>query len=1160
MNGYVEDVMSNGSSSEPIQTRDSGALATPGVGFGPPQRELRLVVEGVRQWLIGLDTGRAPTTRLGVITGNSGAGQQETLAAVRDGSRRLGVRVIHITCSPPVIASGACGDLVRQLLAITEGETDEKHHGFARDVYLELRKIFPGGDDRRGHLLPSLGWPLDRVRLVDAVSRALLDVSARAPLVVIWDNFKDADPLTREVFAQTVRMLCLRKGQPSLPRLFMMVSVPADDSLDSLVTNFQQEFKALTAFTVKARGYARDDLRYVARGLLGDELPLSLREQVLRATAGNVRLILWLLRDWRDSGEKRSVRQRVRSLGSSFAQIVRNRYGQSSKTLQQLIQTLAILGGAFPLPVVFASAALDDVETDGEGEATEPEERLLKERGLMQQLVESGWAIGSDRVSPEMPLAESSNWYGIADLEVAEIILQEMPYSERQSAHLRVAEALSSFPTFDVSWSPQVLYHLVSAEADLTARPEALDYLRTVVSPFDALDLLHEVLQGPTGAPLRRTTQWQLVEGELLEVTDQVGAAIDVYQSLRDRCEDPGERARYGRKIGRLFGSLGQWDDALREFDSALKELDGKKSRLERLKLLVALAQAQLEVQKFDDCRKLVEECCAIVESEGLNSDDDYLEVLRLALEVSAGADGKESGQEREFYRLERRRECSDVAGCFQSLTRIAQLAKQQRDWEAATGYLSEALDVAISSGSRTMVAQAQRSLGILWKERNDYALALEHLQEARTVFHELADDSMVHNLNGLLMILELQGGRLGAAGESAKIVAETWPDAQTQDNRRCWPRSGAERAELVADLTGRLASRRAAEGIDTRVLLPELLFDVGELNSAADYCLQIAKDGAGLDRTTVGGSGAASLLTLGRIQALRGQFDDGLRSIHRSLKEQGRQPDRQTLLSAYNEAAAIYLERADLTRAYRYSVRGLHLALDYQLLGSTSHALEGLTKFFADCGVPKIALTFGYVALELSDFDEDPRLELRLRRLLSFLEELHGRESECDVHMERMRKLAHLVDLPVETCRMQLDSGWIHCLRQEFDEALCLARQGIEMARSMGLHTVLDSLLHLIGTIDSAVANPRKNVIRALDVLEQALHGAEAHRRPRLRWQVLQAIGSIYSARGNEDIAQGYLARAGEVEAVVFGVLPPELSALSWHHPADRQLSGARR
>jgi hypothetical protein len=97
-----------------------------------------------------------------------------------------------------------------------------------------------------------------------------------------------------------------------------------------------------------------------------------------------------------------------------------------------------------------------------------------------------------------------------------------------------------------------------------------------------------------------------------------------------------------------------------------------------------------------------------------------------------------------------------------------------------------------------------------------------------------------------------------------------------------------------------------------------------------------------------------------------------------------------------------------------------------------------------------------------------------------------------------------------------------------------------------------MDELLYLVGVIESAAANPRKNFLRALEVLEQALQGAESRNRPRLRWEVLQAMARIYRERGKPEPAAEYDARARELEATVFSSVPRELRGLVWRSRAE--------
>ena len=57
-----------------------------------PQRELRLLVDGIRQWLFSLTARGATPKCWGLIQGKMGRGQHEILTAMRDFSQRLGIQ------------------------------------------------------------------------------------------------------------------------------------------------------------------------------------------------------------------------------------------------------------------------------------------------------------------------------------------------------------------------------------------------------------------------------------------------------------------------------------------------------------------------------------------------------------------------------------------------------------------------------------------------------------------------------------------------------------------------------------------------------------------------------------------------------------------------------------------------------------------------------------------------------------------------------------------------------------------------------------------------------------------------------------------------------------------------------------------------------------
>ena len=161
--------------------------------------------------------------------------------------------------------------------------------------------------------------------------------------------------------------------------------------------------------------------------------------------------------------------------------------------------------------------------------------------------------------------------------------------------------------------------------------------------------------------------------------------------------------------------------------------------------------------------------------------------------------------------------------------------------------------------------------------------------------------------------------------------------------------------------------------------------------------------------------------------------------------------------------------------------------------------ALSGLVRFFVHSGALATASGMARGGLALVVARRLPHRELPLRRLLGRLAIEVGDSRQAEHQLEKARVLAESLDMAVETCRLYLERGWAKRLRGDFDAALSLAKEGIEIARRLGLHPLLDEFWHLVGAVESVSSNPNANCERALTALDQALAGARSRKTPKL-------------------------------------------------------------
>jgi tetratricopeptide (TPR) repeat protein len=305
---------------------------------------------------------------------------------------------------------------------------------------------------------------------------------------------------------------------------------------------------------------------------------------------------------------------------------------------------------------------------------------------------------------------------------------------------------------------------------------------------------------------------------------------------------------------------------------------------------------------------------------------------------------------------------------------------------------------------------------------------------------------------------------------------------------------------------------------------------------------------------------------SLGRIAGLEGKGDVALHFLEKGLSGSGSAATRRILAGASLEASAIFLERGELPRAFEAAVRAMRMALEGRRVDLTIRAFLSLTDFLGQTGALQAAADMAWSAVQLSQAAGLFRCELAARLASGFLAVERGDRDVASFELARASELALKADLPIETCRLKLALASERKGAGDHAQALLLAREGIEIARALGLEPLLGRFLLFVGAVESAEENPRRNFLRALSFLEQALVLAEARELPRLRWEVLKAMAALYRTRANKDLAAEFEKRADELEGLVFRRLPRKLRGLQWRtrsrtsRPSRETLASSQR
>ncbi len=1108
-----------------------------------PRREFRLLLEGMHAWLSQLTGGPGPSRCVGILRGDDGCGQAETFEAFRDFCHHIGLQALcaRSVCDSP--SPGVVGDLMRQLVdleTIRKGQASEQSDdgdgpdaGLSTSVASELSRVTVDLSSESVPL-PSLGFELDNLRLVDAVARALFEASASTAMVVIVQDFENMDVFSRRVFDHLLRMLALRRQRRRMPRMLLVIGMPDGCSVEGFDDAFWRNFDSLTSFEVVARGYSRSDLDGLARHVLEQDLPVGTRESVMRSCGGHVRTIQWFLRGWserEDSGDRGDA-------AVELGDLVRERLERTPPTVRKLIEVLAVLARPVSANLLFEATGFGDEEAAEL--ALELQLESFDSKSVLERLCELGWAI-EQRAAGTVTYTE----FGIVASDIASTIAESIPSNDRELIDAGAAAALALEAADDPRLWPYALRHLLRTRLPVDVEGTAslaISYLQTLGCLDETIELLDSMVTS-TSHDSAAGDVWRLRYARALHASGRHREAIDQYEELRRLVPRGLEKARLHLWIGDLRASLSDGEVCQREYDAGLQCLESVEieHEAERLRILTAKAKAFHEAGDDIKCRTIFDELRPLLSNEELAEHDAFGAAYTLgqAVEVEWLVEDGASGGEKTF--LEQRRRHANFLGYVKALLQSAQFHKASGDWDNAESFLREMQNAAIESGSRHVLAQAHHAFGCFWRERGQLLQALSYFRHSADTLRDLGDDEALDEVRSLVVVCELQAGQFSAVGATARELVEHWCRRSVRVEASEQPHDAAVRQREITSLRKKISRGRIK--LSERFAYAKLLDDSGELSEARDVYWQVCRSATRDVGSVEGGRlRARSLMRMGRIDALTGDYDSSLNRIEQGLSGIGRVPERMIVLQAYREATGVLVEHADFASAHTYALRGFRIALESGEASALALALLALAEYFGGIGAAAAALSVARSALALNAGASNRELELAARRVIVRMAESGG---ECDSAQQELglaERCCSLLGQPVERCGLLLERGWLQFHAGEFAAAITSARQGIDIARVCQLRPLLGDLLHLLGSIEASGRNPHRNFVRAIDALEQALHGAESRCRPRLQWEVLSTLAVVYADRGKDDASRRYQERAAAITATIKGQLSPAL------------------
>lgn len=718
-----------------------------------------------------------------LLSGEAGIGKTRLLrelqvyAGLRDGYVLHGIARKENTGTPYALFSDALRSYVReQPVEVLRRQTP----GF---IAAEVVKLAPQLAEKIGYIPPnpSLEPEAERIRLLEQVSKFLLNMAQEQPTLLLLDDLHFADSGSLDILGTLVRQST--GASLLIAGAYRDVGLSYSNPVNPLIFSLES---AKLAYRLSLRRLPEQIVGQMLEALLGETVSPKFLASIYQATEGNPLFVEEVIKGLATDGQivLREGRWTQRdssqlNVPGSIKSVLGGRLKRVKQSTLELLQLAAVIGRNFTLDLLSAASS-HDAETI----------QWAIEEALRFQLIEVDKIIDRDveRVDDRINV-----YYQFQHALIRETLYEELRPLRRRKLHRKVAAAMEQLAADKVvSHAPAVVaHHLIAGAQDEKAVPylcqageaawqvyanaEAIEYLEQAREILEdiALDLeeeaLHENLLERFGL-LRRERNILNLMGDSDRELNALEMLLAVAEALADKerwVEATSRLANYYWRVGNLSQAE---ETARRGLEVAQQNNDrrGEQHCMEQIARVLwtrrdansmsYAAQALMIAQDLGDRARegRLTELVGHIYTDTLHDPDRAAIYFNQALAIC-----RETGN-----RIEEAWTLWGMGG----------LAQFVDDYPRALQYYEEARKIAEAIGATLQVGWDLYHSGDAWYNLGDYDQALEHYEQGQLIFntsHHLRGKISSLISLGLVFMVKKQLDEAGTYLEQARRQAE---------------------------------------------------------------------------------------------------------------------------------------------------------------------------------------------------------------------------------------------------------------------------------------------------------------------------------------------------------------------------------------------------